>query len=281
MIVSLFKIDLNSKNVDKKMDFSSQTIGIFDSGIGGFSVLKELFKSLPEANYYYFSDDAHAPYGPKTDEYITQRSIVITDELIKMGARLIVVACNTATAASIDSLRKLYPEITFVGVEPYLNAIYKESDSSIVTKMAVLTTVSTGKSMRYQNLVQRLDPDHKISHYGLNHLAFEIENYYHQKSSRAHLDEVIKSELKNLVGQNYTHVILGCTHYPLVAREIENITQAQALSPCRYVAQRVVNLVKNQLSNEQKESNMFYLYSSSHPVWIQRERKNLLKMFNL
>ena len=263
------------------MDFSSQTIGIFDSGIGGFSVLRELFNSLPEAKYYYFSDDAHAPYGPKTDEFITERAIVIASELIKMGSGLIVVAGNTATASSIDTLRTIYPNVTFVGVEPYLNALYKESDDGVIKKMAVLTTVSTGKSTRYQNLAQRIDPDQKISHYGLSLLALEIEKYYHQKSSKAQLNEVIKNELKELKDKHYTHVILGCTHYPLVAKEIEKITNAKALSPCRYVAQRVANLVKNDLSNGQKESKMFYLYSSSHPSWIEKERSNLLNMFNL
>ena len=110
------------ENVDKKMNTKTHQIGVFDSGIGGFSVLSDLINTFPEAHFYYFSDDAHAPYGPHTDEYITNRTFVITDELLKKGVELIVVACNTATASSIDTLRTFYPEMVFVGVEPYLNA---------------------------------------------------------------------------------------------------------------------------------------------------------------
>ena len=123
------------ENVDKKMNAKVTNIGVFDSGIGGFSVLSELIKAYPEARFFYYSDDAHAPYGPKSDEYITDRSFKITDELISKGAQMIVVACNTATASSIDALRSHYPQMTFVGVEPYLNAYYKETTPS---KMAVL-----------------------------------------------------------------------------------------------------------------------------------------------
>ena len=80
---------------------------------------------MPEASFYYISDDAHAPYGPKSDEYITERTFFITEELLAQGVELIVVACNTATASSIDQLREKFKDIPFVGVEPYLNAYYK------------------------------------------------------------------------------------------------------------------------------------------------------------
>ncbi|MGZ3809074.1 MAG: glutamate racemase [Bacteriovorax sp.] len=145
------------ESTDKKIQVK---IGVFDSGIGGFSVLNELFKAMPEASYYYVSDDANAPYGPKSDEFITERSIAITKELLAHDVELIVVACNTATAASIDLLRDKFKNLPFVGVEPYLNAYYKmpEGLSADEKKMMVLTTESTGKSERFKRLKERLDP---------------------------------------------------------------------------------------------------------------------------
>jgi len=100
-------------------------IGLFDSGIGGYTVLQELFRLMPQADFYYISDDANAPYGPKSDEFITERTIAISDTLLQQNVDLIVVACNTATAASIDALRAHNPNFKIVGVEPYLNAYYK------------------------------------------------------------------------------------------------------------------------------------------------------------
>lgn len=94
------------------------SIGLFDSGIGGFSVLKETLKLLPGVKTYYISDDAHAPYGDKSEDYILERSQVLTKMLLEeKKVDLIVVACNTATAVAIAELRKVYPQIPFVGIE--------------------------------------------------------------------------------------------------------------------------------------------------------------------
>jgi len=179
--------------VDKKMSAKTHKIGVFDSGIGGFSVLSDLIKAFPEAHFYYYSDDAHAPYGPKTDEYITNRTFVITDELLKKGAEMIVVACNTATASSIDTLRTRYPQMTFVGVEPYLNAYYKESGPS---KMVVLTTESTGKSERFKRLKERLDPKGFIDHYSLKNLARLVEDFNHNQSYKQEFDSVRENAIE-------------------------------------------------------------------------------------
>lgn len=267
------------ENVDKKMNAPVHKIGVFDSGIGGFSVLAELLNVFPEAHYFYYSDDAHAPYGPKSDEYITQRTFVITDELLAKGAQMIVVACNTATASSIDALRAHYPAMTFIGVEPYLNAYYKETAPS---KMAVLTTESTGKSERFKRLKERLDPKGFIDHYSLKNLARMVEDLYHNPNYEKEFDQLLDLELTPLKNKNYTHAILGCTHYPLVKEKIESILHLKALSPCPYVAQRVRELKVS--PDEKKEvpekiESTFEFYSSSKPEWQKKERKDFFYPF--
>lgn len=268
--------------------YHSPVIGLFDSGIGGFSVLGELIKVFPEAHLYYFSDDAYAPYGPRTDEFITERAFKITEELKAQGATFIVVACNTATAASIDALRQRYPELTFVGVEPYLNAYYKVTEKS---KMVVLTTESTGKSERFKRLKERLDPQGNIDHYALKNLARLIEQYYYDDTFTKEFMAGLSLELSPLKDKGYTHAILGCTHYPLVSDLIENTLKLKAVSPCPYVAGRVKELwlkqneaSENEASAENEQEtktidNFINFYSSNKPEWIKRSRTALFGPF--
>ena len=251
-------------------------IGVFDSGIGGFSVLSELITVFPEAHFLYYSDDLHAPYGPKSDEYITDRCFAITDELLKKGAQMIVVACNTATAVSIDALRIKFPDMTFVGVEPYLNAYYKETGPS---KMAVLTTESTGKSERFKRLKERLDPKGFIDHYSLKNLARLVEQFYYDPNFEAKFDRELELELSPLKGKGYTHAILGCTHYPLVGGKIERVLKLKTLSPSPYVAQRVreLSVKPNEVLSEGLET--FEFYSSNKPEWVEKSSKTFLYPF--
>jgi glutamate racemase len=250
-------------------------IGLFDSGIGGFSILHELFSVLPAAQYYYYSDDAFAPYGPKSDEEITKRAFLITETLLKQDVDLIVIACNTATASSIDELRVRFPKIPFVGVEPYLNAYYKMPEGE--KKVMVLTTESTGKSERFKRLKSRLDPDSNIDHYSLKNLARQIEYFYYHPHEGARFELEMSQELAFLKAKQYSHAILGCTHYPLIAERIEKTLQLKTISPCPYIASRVVALVKN---NDTTTSATFYFYSSNNNQWELRNRSDLLLPFN-
>ncbi len=261
---------------DKIMQNGKHVIGVFDSGIGGLSVLKELLNTFPEAQYNYYSDDAHAPYGPKSDEFITERAFKITDELFARGSKLIVVACNTATAASIDALRAHYPNMTFVGVEPYLNAFYKETTPS---KMAVLTTESMGKSERFKRLKERLDPDGVIDNFSLKNLARMVEEFYNNPGFEAEFDKQLVDELLPLQGRNYTHAILGCTHYPLVKEKIEKILNLKTLNPSPYVAERVKSLSLKPDETPGELENTFYFYSSSKPGWTTKDRADFLGPF--
>ena len=268
---------------DKKL--KKIKIGIFDSGVGGFSVLLHLLRIMPEASYYYISDDAFAPYGPKSDGFITDRAIIITEKLLHCGAELIVVACNTATAASIAQLREKFPLTPFVGVEPYLNAYYKipEGLSPDEKKMMVLTTESTGKSERFKRLKERLDPDSQISHYSLKNLARLIEDYYYHPNLKFEFDKNFESELSFLKSENYSYAILGCTHYPLVKEEIENFLNLKTISPCFHVAQRVADLIKLSRKSIENailyEEDFFNYLSTTNNNWIQKKRESFYGPF--
>jgi glutamate racemase len=253
-------------------------IGIFDSGIGGFSVLSELFKIVPRASYYYISDDANAPYGPRPDEFITQRTFAITEELLNQGVELIVVACNTATASSIDQLREQFKAIAFVGVEPYLNAYYKMPEN-ISNKMMVLTTESTGKSERFKRLKERLDPKSQIDHFSLKNLARLIEDYYYHPQSTSEFETKFIEELTFLKSKNYTHAILGCTHYPLISDKIEQFLNLITVSPCKHVAQRVAELTHSSNESHIEGEDTFNFLSTTNNLWMQKKRESLYGPF--
>ncbi len=260
-------------------------IGLFDSGIGGFSVLVELFKQMPMADFFYVADRAYAPYGPKSDEEIINRAICVVDILKKENVDLIVVACNTATAVAIDQLRIENPTIPFVGVEPYLNSFHKLENVE-VKKMVVLTTISTGKSERFKRLKSKIDPDGNIDHFSLPLLASLVEKG-DQSGFDADLLLKVKDELQVIAGKDFNFSILGCTHYPLVAKWIEDITGTEALSPCPYVAKRVVDLLKEKISpiNHGSDNDDFYYLETSVDLtkqkFIARKRNELIQKYFL
>ena len=127
------------------MNEITQMIGIFDSGVGGLSVFREIKKLLPSERYVYFSDNAHCPYGEKSREYIIGRARAITSFLMEQGAEIIVVACNTATAAAISTLREEFP-ISFIGMEPAVKPAAQATRTGVV---GVLATAGTLKASKY------------------------------------------------------------------------------------------------------------------------------------
>jgi len=236
---------------------------------------------MPEAEYFYISDDANAPYGPKSDEFITDRAILITNELLNQGVELIVVACNTATASSIDQLRATFNHVQFVGVEPYLNAYYKMPEGSVVKdkKMMVLTTESTGKSERFKRLKDRLDPQSQIDHFSLQNLARLIENYYYHPENENEFIKSFEEELTFLKSHHYSYAILGCTHYPLVRDKIEVLLNLKTISPCSHVAQRVADLSGKNDQSKFAISSTFNYLSTTDNLWTLKNRDSLYGPF--
>ncbi len=185
-------------------------IGVFDSGLGGLSVLKALRARLPQAELLYVADSAHAPYGERDEDFIAQRSQVLCRFLLDQGAQLIVVACNTATAAAIHHMRTLHPDVPIVGVEPGVKPAVARSPGGVI---GVLATPRTLDSQKFKDLVARHGRLARIVTQPCPGLAAAIEH--------ARLDDpALKSLVRRLAAPlrecKVDTVVLGCTHYPFV-----------------------------------------------------------------
>lgn len=180
-------------------------IGIFDSGIGGVSVLREIIKVLPQVNYLYLSDSLHNPYGDKSYDDILKIVFQNVEFLIENGCRIIVIACNTATAVAIDRLREVYPEICFVGTEPAIKVVH---DLQGQGDTLLLATKLTLECERIQGLVKKYAPSH-FTAFPCVGLAELIENEDFDQ-----VEQYLVHYLKDFF--EVSHVVLGCTHYPLV-----------------------------------------------------------------
>lgn len=184
-------------------------VGVFDSGVGGISVLAALARELPNENFMYFGDSANAPYGEKSRDWVLRRSRDIVDHLVEDGAKAIVIACNTATSVAAATLRADYAHIPIIGVEPALKPATLEPG---VSRILVMATPITLRLDKYQQLARRWGGSHEVLDAPCAGLAAEIEK------GDLHGKDVAKL-LEGLVGRyrgSVDAVVLGCTHYAFV-----------------------------------------------------------------
>ena len=201
-------------------------IGIFDSGVGGLSVFREIRKVLPEEKYVYFSDSAHCPYGEKSKEYIIERARSITRFLLDKGADIIVVACNTATAAAIAELRKEFP-IRFIGMEPAVKPAVMSTKTGTV---GVLATAGTLKADKYLNTREKWAEGVRIAeHVGQGFVELVEKGC----TSGNEAEDIVRASLKPLLDEGADRIVLGCTHYPFLSDTISKV--ASELVPERHV----------------------------------------------
>ncbi len=230
-------------------------IGIFDSGIGGLSVFREIRKVLPDERYVYYSDNAHCPYGEKTKEYIINRARSISNFLIEKGADIIVVACNTATAAAISTLRQEYP-IRFIGMEPAIKPAALSTKTGVI---GVLATAGTLKADKYLNTKGKYAEGIKIiEHIGQGF----VELVEGGKTDGEEAENTVRASLKPLLDAGADRIVLGCTHYPFLTatitkiaselypdRDIEIIDPAPAVAKHLLEVMREENLIKHETYN--------------------------------
>lgn len=195
---------------------SEHPIGVFDSGVGGLTILRAVRQALPCENLVYVADAAHVPYGQKSPEQIRDRAMAIGAFLVQQGAKAIVVACNTATAVAIDVLRARL-SIPIVGVEPAVKPAVAATRSGVV---GVLATPATLASERYRSLIERYAGGVRIVAQPCAGLAEHIE--------RGDLDgerteQLLRSFVEPLLTERADVIVLGCTHYPLVAHIVQRI----------------------------------------------------------
>ena len=192
------------------------TIGVFDSGVGGLSVLQHIRQQLPQAKLIYVADSAHVPYGDKSPEYITKRSHALTQFLIGKGAQAIVIACNTATAAAAASLRAQF-KLPIIGMEPAVKPAVSATKTSVV---GVLATIGTLESARFAALLEKYAGKVQIVTQGCPGLVEQVEQ---GELASARTRELIEQYTRPLLVQGADTLILGCTHYPFLAPLIAEV----------------------------------------------------------
>lgn len=195
-------------------------VGVFDSGVGGLSVLKALHRQLPRHDLLYVADSAHAPYGERSDDYITERTHRIASHLLAEGADLLVIACNTATAVAVGSLRERWPQLPIVAVEPGIKPAVALSRHG---RIGVMATPATLRSEKFRSLLSAHGTGIEVHLQPCPGLAGQIEHGDPQAPALLALIEQFAAPLR---AAGVDTVVLGCTHYPFVREQIQ-----QALGP--------------------------------------------------
>ena len=221
-------------------------IGVFDSGVGGLSILDEALRQLPQHDYIYLADSANAPYGEKSSDWIAARSLSLCNYLAGNGCDVIVVACNTATAEAIKQIREVL-SIPIIGVEPGIKPAAMQSQNNIV---GVLATEATLKSDKFNALLNTLPSDCQFIKQAGAGLVPLIESG--KADSEATLELLVK-HLEPIQDAGADTLVLGCTHYPFLRKSIrkllgESITLIDT-------SDAVVRQLKRQLDSLQRENN--------------------------
>ena len=219
---------------------STSPIGIFDSGVGGISVLRAIREQMPEENVIYVGDQGHIPYGPRPMEQIRAFSEAITNFLLAHQARIVVVACNTASAAALTYLREKFPQVPFVGMEP---AVKPAAEQTLTGKVGVLATPATFQGALYASVVERFANGVELFQNTCNGLVQEIE---HGNLAGDETRRILEDALLPMLDNKIDTVVLGCTHYPFVIPLIQQIVgeNVRVIDPAPSVARQVRRLLE-------------------------------------
>lgn len=190
-------------------------IGFFDSGVGGLSVLRHAIDVMPEENYIYFGDSAHAPYGVRPREEVLALTLQAADRLMKQEIKALVVACNTATSIAVESLRKVLP-VPVISMEPAIKPALEQTEGKIL----LMATCVTLESERVNALIRKLDTQGRIIKVPCPQLAEKIEK---EAFGRSGLEEYLKELLQDFRGCGASAVVLGCTHYSFISARIRQL----------------------------------------------------------
>lgn len=216
-------------------------IGVFDSGVGGLSVLRAIRELLPSQPVIYLADQAHVPYGVRSLEEVRRFSHAVTRYLLTMGCRLIVVACNTASVAALKSLREEFLNIPFVGMEPAVKPAAEQTHSRVV---GVLATYATFQGQMYNSVVERFAQGVTLLQDHCPGLVAQIEKGEFNSPTT---ERILRNALEPMMEKGVDTVVMGCTHYPFVIPLIKKITgpDVQVIDPAPAIARQVKRLLEN------------------------------------
>ena len=244
-------------------------IGIFDSGVGGLSVFREIRKVLPEQSYIYYADNAHCPYGEKSREYIIDRAREITRFMLERGCEIIVVACNTATAAAISTLRAEFP-VKFIGMEPAIKPAAQATQTGVV---GVLATAGTLKATKYIDTREKWAQDVTIAeHIGQGFVELVEKGILDGPEA----ESTVKTSLTPLLEAGADMIVLGCTHYPFlmdtiykVAGELVPDRKVTVIDPAPAVARHLLDVMKEEgIEMNSPDGYSIMLHSSGESVYL-------------
>ncbi len=256
---------------------NSRPIGLFDSGVGGLSVWREVARRMPNEDLVYLADQAHCPYGTRPPAEICSLSVRATDFLLRQNAKLIVVACNTASAAALDTLRARYPDVPFVGMEP---AIKPAAAQSRARKIGVLATRGTLDGPLFARTRERLENIEVVS---------VIPEGLVEKTEAGELDSpetvaIVRHAVESLRAAGVDEIVLGCTHYPFVAPLIGELAGPgiQLQDPSAAVARQVERMVKARgWRNDTGRAGRWSFYTSGNPETFAHVMEKLIGVRNL
>jgi len=255
----------------------NKPIGIFDSGIGGTSIWKEVIKLLPNENTIYLADSKNAPYGEKSSEEILSLSIKNTELLISKGCKLIIVACNTATTNAIDYLRKNY-NISFIGIEP---AIKPAALLSKTGAIGILATKGTLTSDLFEKTANEYTKNITTAEQGGEGLVPLIEA---GKLNSTEINHLLSTYLKPMLEFDIDHLVLGCTHYPYLIPQIKKIIGEHIViidSGEAVAKQTKAILVKNNLLSTKNTVSKHQIYTNTQPEVITKILSDVLVNFSV
>jgi glutamate racemase len=248
-------------------------LGVFDSGVGGLSVTRELMRQAPAQPIIYLADQAHVPYGGRSLAEIRTLSEAITRFLLREGARLIVVACNTASAAALHSLRQTFPEVPFVGMEP---AIKPAAEHTRTGHVGVIATEATFQGELFASLMDRFAAGITVHTQTCPVLVPLVEA---GELDSDHTRAALQSYLAPLLEASIDELVLGCTHYPFLRPLIEQVVGAgvEIVDPAPAVARQAVRVLARcggLADGDEAVAHRFY--TSAHPDRFRIALENLI-----
>ena len=248
-------------------------IGVYDSGVGGLSVLRAIHSQLPNEETLYFADQAKVPYGERSLEEVRQLSEGVTRMMMKQGAKLIVIACNTASAAALKYLRMQYPDFPFVGMEP---AVKPAAEQTLTGKVGVLATPAAFQGELYASVVERFAKDVQIFQATCPGLVKQIERgYLNTYLTR----NILQQALQPMLAEGVDTLVMGCTHFPFVIPLIQQIAGdgVRVIDPAPAIARQTERVLIQRYLLRSSNDQPFHRYlTSGDPTRFSRLLEQLL-----
>lgn len=258
----------------RKNRYSPPIVGVFDSGVGGLSVLRAIRDQLPAQPLTYFGDQAHVPYGPRTLEEVREFSAEVARFLLDQGAQVIVVACNTASVAALHHLRDRFPGTPFVGMEP---AVKPAAETTHTGRVGVLATPATFQGRLYASLVERFASGVQLFQDSCPGLVAEIEA---GRLDGSETRRILESALRPMLSEGIDAVVLGCTHYPFVIPLIEGIVgpQVRVIDPAPAVARQLGRVLDSRGLRAEGPTGPLRFITSGQPEIFAASLRQLLHL---